>query len=31
VFNDLPKVRNFQRTLPDMYRAQAVAVGAVAR
>jgi peptide-methionine (S)-S-oxide reductase len=24
VINDLPKVRNFQRTLPEMYRAEAV-------
>jgi peptide-methionine (S)-S-oxide reductase len=29
VFNDLPKVRNFQRTLPDLYRAKAVTVGSI--
>ena len=27
VVNDLPKVRNFQRTLPGLYRAKAVPVG----
>jgi peptide-methionine (S)-S-oxide reductase len=27
VFNDLPKVRNFERTLPGLYRAEAVRVG----
>jgi peptide-methionine (S)-S-oxide reductase len=31
VTNDIPKVRNFQRTLPDLYRAKAVTVGAIAR
>jgi peptide-methionine (S)-S-oxide reductase len=29
VFNDQPKVRNFQRTLPDLYRANAVTVGSI--
>jgi peptide-methionine (S)-S-oxide reductase len=29
VFNDMPKVRNFQRTLPDLYRAKAVTVGSI--
>ena len=29
VFNDQPKVRNFQRTLPDLYRAKAVTVGSI--
>jgi peptide-methionine (S)-S-oxide reductase len=28
VFNDQPKVRNFQRTLPELYRAEPVPVGA---
>jgi peptide-methionine (S)-S-oxide reductase len=28
VFNDLPKVRNFKRALPDLYRDEAVPVGA---
>ena len=28
VFNDQPKVRNFQRTLPELYRAEPVTVGA---
>jgi peptide-methionine (S)-S-oxide reductase len=27
VFNDQPKVRNFQRTLPELYRAEPVTVG----
>ena len=27
VFNDLPKVRNFERTLPKLYRAEAVTLG----
>jgi len=27
VFNDLPKVRNFERALPGLYRAEAVRVG----
>ncbi|HEX6396810.1 MAG TPA: peptide-methionine (S)-S-oxide reductase MsrA [Steroidobacteraceae bacterium] len=27
VFNDAPKVRNFERTLPGLYRAEAVRVG----
>lgn len=31
VINDLPKVRNFQRTLPEMYRAKAVTVGPIKR
>ena len=31
VINDLPKVRDFQRTLPELYRATAVSVGAVGR
>jgi peptide-methionine (S)-S-oxide reductase len=31
VINDLPKVRNFQQTLPELYRAQAVTVGSIGR
>jgi peptide-methionine (S)-S-oxide reductase len=31
VINDLPKVRNFQRTLPELYRTKAVTVGAIGR
>lgn len=29
VINDQPKVRNFQSTLPDLYRAKAVTVGSI--
>ncbi len=29
VNNDLPKVRNFQRLLPELYRAKAVTVGSI--
>ena len=29
VINDLPKVRNFQRALPELYRAKAVTVGPI--
>ncbi len=31
VFNDLPKVRNFQRALPELYRTKAVTVGSINR
>jgi peptide-methionine (S)-S-oxide reductase len=31
VINDIPKVRNFQRTLPELYRAKAVTVGSIGR
>lgn len=31
VINDLPKVLNFQRTLPELYRAKAVTVGSIGR
>jgi peptide-methionine (S)-S-oxide reductase len=31
VINDLPKVRNFQQTLPELYRAKAVTVGSIGR
>lgn len=31
VFNDQPKVRNFQRLLPEFYRATAVTVGSIKR
>ena len=31
VINDMPKVRNFQQTLPELYRAKAVTVGSTGR
>lgn len=31
VINDAPKVRNFQRTLPELYRTKAVTVGSIGR
>lgn len=31
VVNDLPKVRNFQSMLPELYRTQAVTVGSISR
>jgi peptide-methionine (S)-S-oxide reductase len=31
VINDMPKVRNFQQTLPELYRAKAVTVGSIGR
>jgi peptide-methionine (S)-S-oxide reductase len=31
VINDQPKVRNFQRVLPELYRAKAVTVGSIGR
>jgi peptide-methionine (S)-S-oxide reductase len=31
VINDMPKVRNFQQTLPQLYRAKAVTVGSIGR
>jgi peptide-methionine (S)-S-oxide reductase len=31
VINDLPKVRNFQQTLPELYRAKVVTVGSIGR